>query len=80
MGMRWAERVERMEELRNAYILVSEKGEGKRSLGSPRGRLKDNIKMYLKGIRYKNVEWIHVSEDMNLYRPLVNTVMNLPIL
>jgi hypothetical protein len=43
--MRTAGRVERMEEMRNAYKVFVGKPEGKRPLGRPRSRLEDNIKM-----------------------------------
>jgi PAS domain-containing protein len=45
--MRLAGHVTRIEEKRNAYILLVGKPEGKRSLGRPRRRWMDNIKMDL---------------------------------
>jgi hypothetical protein len=45
--MRWAGHVARMEERRNVYRLVVGKPEGKRSLGRPRRRWVDNIKVDL---------------------------------
>ena len=41
--MRWAGHVARMEKSRNAYRVLVGKPEGKRSLGRPRRRWKDNI-------------------------------------
>jgi hypothetical protein len=46
-GIMWGERVEGMEEKRNAYRVLMGKSEGKRSLGIPRRRWEDNIKMDL---------------------------------
>jgi hypothetical protein len=43
--MRWAGDVARMMELRNTYNIFVGKPEGKRSLGRPRRRWEDNIKM-----------------------------------
>jgi hypothetical protein len=45
--MRWAVHVEGMWEKRNTYRILVGKSEGKRPLGKPRLRLKDNIKMDL---------------------------------
>jgi hypothetical protein len=38
------------EVLENSYKIVIRKPEGKRSLGRPTGRWKDNIKIYIKEI------------------------------
>jgi hypothetical protein len=45
--MRWAGHVTRMREKRNVYRLFVGKPEGKKPLGTPRRRWKDNIKMDL---------------------------------
>jgi hypothetical protein len=42
-GMRWIGHVARMGEKRNAYRILEGKPEGKRRLGRPRCRWKDNI-------------------------------------
>jgi hypothetical protein len=47
-GMRWVEHVARIEEIRNAYIILIRKPEGKRPLRSNRHRWEDNIKVILK--------------------------------
>jgi hypothetical protein len=44
------------------YKILVRKPEGKRPLGRPRHRWEDNIKMYLKGIGYEGVNWIHVVQ------------------
>jgi hypothetical protein len=41
----------------------SEKPKGKRKLGRPRRRWKDNIIMDLTGIVCGIVDWIHISPD-----------------
>jgi hypothetical protein len=38
-----------------------------------------SIKMYLMEIGCEDVEWIHVAQDMDRWRALVNTVMNLRV-
>jgi hypothetical protein len=48
--MRWTEYVAGMGELRNAYIILVGKPEGKTSLGRPKRRWEDNIIMYLREI------------------------------
>ena len=45
--MRWAEHVARLGVRRGAYRVLVGKPEGKRSLGRPRHRWEDNIKMDL---------------------------------
>jgi hypothetical protein len=45
--MRWAGHVARMGEKRNTYRLLVGKPEGKRSIGRPRCRWVDNIRMHL---------------------------------
>jgi hypothetical protein len=58
------------------YIkLQSEEPEGKRILYRPSDRLKDNIKMYLKGTVCEGL--IKLAQGRIQYRAVVNTVMNL---
>jgi hypothetical protein len=51
----------------------------KRPLVRPRSRWEGNIKMYLKEIRYEDVDWIHLAQDRDQCRALGNTVMNLRV-
>jgi hypothetical protein len=44
-----------------------------------RYRREDNIKMDLREIGWEVVDWIHVAEDRDQWRPVVNKVMNLRI-
>jgi hypothetical protein len=62
---------------RNAYRRLLGKPEGKRPLGRPRRRWVENIKMDLCEIRWGGMDWIDLAEDTDLWRVLVNTVMNL---
>jgi hypothetical protein len=55
------------------------KPEGKRPLGRPRGRWEDNIRMDLREILWEGVDWIHLVQDRDQWRALVNTVMNLRV-
>jgi hypothetical protein len=58
-------------------ILVGVPEGNKRSLRRPRRRRKGNIKMYLNGIRWEGVEWIHLAQGRHQWWALVNTVINL---
>jgi hypothetical protein len=68
-----------MREVRNAHNILVGKPEGKRPLGRPRRRWKDNIKIDLREIGWEGVDWMHVAEDMDQLQALVNTVMNLRV-
>jgi hypothetical protein len=68
-----------MGEKRNAYRLLVGKPEGKRPLRRPRRRWVGNIKMDLGEIRWDGVDWIHVAQDRDKWRALVNAVLNLRV-
>ena len=55
--LRWAVHVARMEQSRNAYIILEGKPEGKRPLGRPRRRREDNIKMDLREVGSDPGDW-----------------------
>jgi hypothetical protein len=70
-----------MGEGRNVYMVLVGKPEGKRPLGRPRRRWEDGIKMDLEEIGWGGcVEWIHLAEDRDRWRALVNAVMNFRVL
>jgi hypothetical protein len=76
--MGWVGRVERKEERRDAYSVLAGRPEGKRPLGIPRHRWKDNIKMDLKEVGW-DINRIDLAEDRDRWRSVVNAVMNLRI-
>jgi hypothetical protein len=78
--MRWAGHVARVGEGRNVYRVLVGKPEGKRPLGRPRRRWEDGIRMDLEEIGWGGVEWIHVAQDWDWWRAVVNAVMNLRVL
>ena len=77
--MRWAGRVARMGEGRGVYRVLMGKPGGKRPLGRPRRRWKDNIMMYLQEVGCGGMDWIELAQDRDKWRALVNAVMNLRI-
>jgi hypothetical protein len=48
---------------KNAYRILIEKPEEKKSVGRPRHIWKDNIKGDIKGIRWDSMDWIHLAQD-----------------
>jgi hypothetical protein len=61
---------------RGLYSLLVEKPEGKRSLGRPRRRWEDNIKIYLQEVGCGGMYWIGLAQDRDRWRALVNAAMN----
>jgi hypothetical protein len=55
------------------------KSERKRPLRRPDHRLVDNIKMDLRDTEWDGMDWIDLAHDMDQWRALMNTVMNIPI-
>ena len=55
-------------------VLVG-KPKGKRPLVRPRRRWEDNIKLDLQEVRGDG-DWMELAQDRDMWRELVNTVMN----
>jgi len=64
---------------RGVYRVLVGKPEGKRTLGRPRSRWEDNIKMDLQEVGCGGMEWIELAQDRYRWRALVNAVMNLRV-
>jgi hypothetical protein len=77
--MRWTGHVARMGEKRSSYRLLVRKLEGRRSLGRPRRRWVDNIRMDLVEVGWGGVDWIGLARDRERWRALVNPVLNLRV-
>jgi hypothetical protein len=78
--MRWSGHVARMGEERDVYKILIGTLEWERPLGRPRRRWEDGIRMDLRKIGWGSVQWIQLARDMDRWRALVNTVMNLWVL
>jgi hypothetical protein len=68
-----------MGERRVVYRVLVGKPEGKRQLGRPRLKWKDNIKMDIQEVGCRGMDWIELTEDRDKWRALVNAVMNLRV-
>ena len=68
----------RMGEERSEHRVLVGKPEGKRTLGRPRRRWEDNIKMYLREVGGGG-DWMELAQDRDRWRALVNKVMNLRV-
>ena len=73
--MKWAGHVARMGKGRGVHRVVVGKAEGKISLGRPRRRWEDNIKIDLREVGGGG-DWMELAQDRDRSRALVNTVMN----
>jgi hypothetical protein len=56
---------------RNVYRVLMGKPEGKRSLGRPRRRWEDGIRMALREIGWGSVDWIQLAQDRDRCGALV---------
>jgi len=77
--MRWAGNVARMGGRTGVYRVLVRKPEGKRPLGRLRYTWEDNIKMDLQEVGGGGMDWINLAQDRNMWRELVNAVMNLRV-
>ena len=69
----------RMGEERGAYRFLVGKPEGMRTLGKPRRRWVDNIRMDLQEVECGCVDWIGLAQGRDKWRTLVGAVMNLRV-
>jgi hypothetical protein len=68
-----------MGEVRGTYNILVGRPEERRPRGRPRRGWEGNIKMDLREIEFGDVDWIHLAQDRDRWRALVNTVMNLRV-
>jgi hypothetical protein len=77
--MRWAGHVARMGEGRGVYRVLVGKPEGKTPLGRPRRRWEDNIKDGSSRSTMWGMDWVELAQNRDMWRALVNMVMNLRV-
>jgi hypothetical protein len=65
-----------MGERRGAYRVLVGKPEGRTPLGRPRRRWEDNIKMDLREVGWRDVDWIDLAQDRDRWRALAYKVKN----
>ena len=68
-----------MGEERGVHRVPIGKPEEKRSLGRPRRRWEDNIKMALQEVGGSCGDWMELAQDRDRWRSLVGTVRNLRV-
>jgi hypothetical protein len=65
-----------MEDRRGTYWALEGRPEGKRPLGRPWRRWKDNLKTVLEEVGWGGMDWIDLAQSRDRWRGLVNAVMN----
>jgi len=68
-----------MGEERGVYRVLLGKPEGRRPMGRTRRRWVDNIRMDLQEVGCGYMDWIRLAHDRDIWRKLVNAVMNLRV-
>jgi len=77
--MRWVGYEASMGERRGVYRVLVGKSEGKKQIGRPRCRWKDNIKMDLQEVRCGGMDWNDLAQDRDRWRALLNLVRNVRV-
>ena len=68
-----------MKEGRSAFKILAGNSTGKRTLGRPRCRWEDNVRMDLEEIGINAGNWVDSAQDRNYWRALVNAALNLRV-
>jgi hypothetical protein len=68
-----------MGEGRSFYSVLVWRPEGKRSLGRPRRKLQNDIKMDLREIGIDGANWVQLAQDRVQWWAFVNTIMKLRV-
>jgi len=77
--MRLAGHVAHMRERRGVYRVLVGKPKRMVSLGRHRYRWEDNIKMDLKEVGCRSMDWVKLAQGRDRWQPLVTPVMNLQV-
>jgi hypothetical protein len=68
-----------MGERRGVHRILVKKPEGKRPLGTPKCRWKDNIKMDIQEVECGGMDWMELAQDRDRGWALVNVVIKLRV-
>jgi hypothetical protein len=68
-----------MGEGRGVYRVLVGKPGGRRPLGRPRHRWKDNIKMDLQEVGCGDMDWIELAQNRDRWQAHMNVVINLQV-
>jgi hypothetical protein len=68
-----------MVEGRGAYRILVGRPEERRTLGRPRHKWEDNIKINLQEVGWGGMDWIDMAQDRDRWRAVVSAVMNLRV-
>jgi len=77
--MRWVGHVAPKGEETGVYRVLVGKPEGRRTLGRPRRKWIDNIRMDLQEVGCGHMDWIRLAQDRDRWRALVSEVMSLRV-
>jgi len=61
--LRWEGHVDRMGEIRRLYSILVGRPDGRRPLGRPRRRCKDNIRRDLREVDVRDENWLDIAQD-----------------
>ena len=68
-----------MEEGRSAFKILTGEPTGKRSLGKPRRRRDDNVRMDFEEIGINAGNWVDLAQHRDFWSALVNAALNLRV-
>jgi hypothetical protein len=65
---------------KKVYKVLVGKPEGKRPLGRPGSRWECGVKVHRREMGWEGVGWVHLAQDRDRWRAVMNAVMNLWVL
>ena len=77
--MRWVGHVTRMGEGKGVYRVLVGKPGGKTPMGRTRRRWENNIKMDLREVECRGMDWTELAQDSDRWWAVVNAAMNLRV-